>query len=151
MNIAITYASMYGTTTSVAQELKRYLDQKNYTVDLFDVMETDADVLKRYTLVFFGVSTYGDGELNPVAEDFFTKTKELAHSCEHTKFAVFALGDTSYPQFGKSGELTHEILVSMKAQVLQPILTLEASPFDEAVRKIEIWADEIIKQLAVKC
>ncbi|QQS44130.1 flavodoxin domain-containing protein [Candidatus Roizmanbacteria bacterium] len=147
MNIAIAYASMYGTTTSVAQELKQYLKQKNIAVDLLDVMETNPDNLTSYDLIFFGVSTYGDGELNPVAEDFFAKTKEIAHTCNHTKFAIFALGDKAYPQFAKSGELTQEILESMNAQVITPILTIEASPFDEAIRKTKTWADEIISQV----
>lgn len=146
MNIAITFASLSGNTITVANHIQSILESKTHAVKMFDALDVKADQLKHFDRVFMGGSTYGDGDLNPILEMFFDAANTDHHVCDHTKFAIFALGDSSYPKFAESGKLMEEKLQSMEACILQPVLTLDGDPDDEMLKRVEEWVGEIVKK-----
>lgn len=146
MNIAIAFATLSGNSLEYAQEIQSYLENKNIQTKMFDLLETNADDLKQFNVVFLGGSTYGDGDLNPIAELFFSLTTPLTHDCEHTKFAIYALGDSSYPAFGNSGQLMQEKMQSMHAHVLSPIKIFDGRLSATTGAELREWVDEILSQ-----
>jgi flavodoxin len=147
MKIAITFASLSGNTLAVATQLQRFLLTQNHQVELLDLLQTTADDLKEYDLVFFGSSTYGDGDLNPIAEMFFSAASASGHNCNQTMFALFALGDSSYPHFGASGQLMLTKMQEMDADFIGPILTIDGNPDEEISEQTKAWASQIVKQV----
>lgn len=150
MNIAIAFASLSGNTVTVSLDLQTHLVEQGHAVTTYDLLETSADTLKQHELVFLGSSTYGDGELNPIAEMFVSAAQIEGHTCDHTKFALFSLGDSSYPQFAKSGELIAQELAVMGASLLSPILTLDGFPDDAMYSQVRSWAEATIATLTAQ-
>lgn len=146
MNIAVAYASLSGNTLNVATEIQKHLENQNHSVTLYDLLQTNPDDLKKYDLVFLGSSTYGDGDLNPIAELFFTTATSLSHICDQTKFAIFSLGDSSYTQFAESGKIMLQKMNEMQAFCLQPVLTLDGPPNEEMFIEVRNWVDHIVSQ-----
>lgn len=147
MNLAVAFASLSGNTLDVATNLQTHLLQQANRVALYDVIETPADRLKKYDLVFFGCSTYDDGDLNPIAEMFLNTAHQEMHGCNHTKFAIFSLGDSSYPRFATGGQKLSENLTKMEATIISPIFTIDGVPNEETYIKIKDWSDKIIASL----
>jgi flavodoxin len=147
MNIAVAFATLSGNTLTVASEIDRYLSELGHTVTQFDVLETSADQLKHFDVVFIGSSTYGTGELNPISEMFFATAEAGSHHCEHTKFAIFALGDSSYPNFAESGKIILKELQRMEASIILPILTLDGFPDEAMFDKTRNWVAKILPQV----
>lgn len=146
MNIAVAFASLSGNTLIVATEIQKYLEQLGHTVTLNDLLQTNPDDLKKYDLVFLGSSTYGEGDLNPIAEIFFSTATSLSHVCDQTKFALFSLGDSSYTQFAESGKIMLQKMNEMEASCLSPVLTLDGPPNEEIFTQVRKWVDQILIQ-----
>lgn len=147
MNIGIAFASLSGNTLSVAIHLQTFLQQQGHEATLHDLLETQADQLKKHSLVFLGSSTYGDGDLNPIAEMFFISAKQENHDCHQTKFALIALGDSSYPQFAAGGKLVSDNLLKMHAHLLQPVFTVDGEPDEQVFTALQDWASTIIRSV----
>lgn len=148
MNIAIAFASLSGHTSAVAVALQADLTGRGHVATLYDMFETTADNLKHYDLVFMGSSTYDDGNLNPIAEMFFSAAQAEKHACGHTKFAIFSMGDSSYPQFATGGKIVLDNLNSMGASVIFPILTLDGPPTEEMFAEVKQWSEAIVAEAA---
>jgi len=146
MNIAIAFASLSGHTAAVAATLQADLIKQGHVVTLYDMLETTADNLKHHDLVFIGSSTYGDGDLNPIAEMFFSAAQIEKHACDHTKFAMFSMGDSSYPQFAAGGKIILDNLNSMGASIISPILTLDGPPAEEMFAEVKKWSETIVAE-----
>lgn len=147
MKIAVSFSTLSGNTAVVAQRLFDYLNENGHNVDLLDHVNTNPDQLKQYDLVFFGSSTYGDGDLNPITEFFFSQADQQTHNCNNTHFAFFSLGDSSYPNFSTSGTLSSEKINSMNGAILEPIKQIDGTPNAEIFQEIQQWSDKIISQL----
>lgn len=144
MDIAIVFASLSGHTTTVATNLQADLVKRGHVVTVYDMLETAADNLKLHDLVFMGSSTYGEGDLNPIAEMFFSSAKIEKHACGHTKFAIFSMGDSSYPQFAAGGKIMVDNLSSMGASIISPVLTLDGPPTEEMFAEVRKWSTTIV-------
>lgn len=145
MTVAIAFASLSGNTLKVATHLQAFLQQQGYPVTLHDLLEIEADQLQQYSLVFLGSSTYGDGDMNPIAEMFFTAASQAKHDCHQTKFALISLGDSSYPQFAAGGKLVRDNLIKMHAQFIPSIFTIDGEPNEQVLTDARAWASAIIQ------
>lgn len=147
MKIAVTFSTLSGNTALVANDLVDYLNNNGHKAELFDVINTNPDQLKEHELVFFGSSTYGDGDLNPITELFFSTADQQNHNCNNTHFAFFSLGDSSYPHFATSGKISSEKIESMQGNILEPVLQIDGYPNQATYQKSRQWADSILTQL----
>jgi flavodoxin len=147
MKIAVAFASLTGNTITVATAIQQYLSEKGFEAPAFDLLGTNADSLREFDLVFLGSSTYGEGDLNPIAELFFTMAKASSHDCDHTKFAIVALGDSSYTNFAESGTLTAEALSSMHAEIVEPVFTIDGPPDEQVLDQVRSWVESILQKV----
>ena len=166
MKIAVAFASLSGNTLQVATEISEYLQnlppQQNLPaiekIDLLDLIDTQVAQLQAYELVFMGGSSYDEAGINPIAEMFFNTatgdTGTAAGDAENvqtifkqTKFAVFALGDSSYPEFATSGRVMAEKLVKLGGEIIEPILKLDGQPDAEMLIGVKQWVDGVLGEL----
>lgn len=140
----VAFATLSGNTMLVAQTIHDYLAALGHEVEMQDLLQTDPDQFKAYDLVFIGSSTYGDGDLNPIAETFFGSGEILDHDCSSANFAIFALGDSAYANFAESGSIIKAKLEEMNATILGEIFTIDGYPDEPVMMAIKKWLDEIL-------
>lgn len=103
--LTIIYASQTGNAKGVAEALKNEADANGIAVELFDASDYKGKNLAKETHVIIVASTNGEGEApdNAIELHEFLQSKK-APKLANLKYAVIALGDSSYQFFCQTGK-----------------------------------------------
>lgn len=103
--ITVLYGSHTGNSKKIAERAVEQAQARGFEVDLQDMNDYNARRLKDERALLVIVSTHGEGEPPIAAEAFheFIHSKR-APKLDQTKFAVLALGDSSYAYFCQTGK-----------------------------------------------
>ncbi|WP_417879708.1 assimilatory sulfite reductase (NADPH) flavoprotein subunit [Vibrio sp.] len=103
--LTIIYASQTGNAKGVAEALKNEADANGIAVELFDASDYKGKNLAKETHVIIVASTNGEGEApdNAIELHEFLQSKK-APKLASLKYAVIALGDSSYEFFCQTGK-----------------------------------------------
>jgi geranylgeranyl reductase family protein len=111
----------------------RYVDAENH--ELIDWSEVDTALLL--------CSTAGDGEPPQKAKELFEFLQEEKPALAHLRFAVLALGDSSYPQFCGAGVELEKLFKACGAKTFHPLVKVDAE--DMAI--VNEWIDDMADKL----
>ncbi len=87
--IGLFYASSTGNTEQAAKLIKKKMS--TFDVDTKDIANCVDNAMKEYDLLIFGVSTWGEGDLQDDWEDFLANLNE--ENLLNKTVAIFGLGD----------------------------------------------------------
>lgn len=102
--ITLAYGTETGNSKKLATTLAGVIKKKGVQVKLADLSQYKPKDLAKEELFFVIISTQGEGEPPALAKKFYDYIHENELNLSNLKFGILALGDSSYPQFCKTGE-----------------------------------------------
>ncbi len=143
-DIAVLYATMTGNSRECAEKTTALLIKAGLPARLHDLARYDPRSLLEETTVIVAISTWGEGEPPDDAVDFFSYVNNLQQSslCE-LRFAVFALGDTSYDNFCQCGKDLDRAFAEKGATRLLNRVDNDVDFYDA----LETWQDALLSAL----
>lgn len=147
LNITILSASQTGNAKGVATKLHQRLQQQGLNATLVSAKEYKAKTISQEQILLLVTSTQGEGE---PPEEAIVLSKLLngkkAPKLDQLQFAVFGLGDTSYPKFCQAGKDFDQRLAELGGSRLLERVDADLD-FHAAA---EQWIEQISQVVAAK-
>jgi sulfite reductase (NADPH) flavoprotein alpha-component len=145
--LTILYATESGNSEALAAKAKQDAQKRGFAVRVQDMGDADIKTLKDAGTIIAIISTWGDGEPPQRAAPFFRALMaETAPRLDGVKFAVLALGDSSYAQFCESGKQVDARFAALGASRAAERIDLDLD-YEPAAKT---WLTETLERLAPK-
>lgn len=143
--VTVLFASQTGNAQNLAQKLTFELQAKNIEAEVVSMAKFKPNSLKKVEDVLIVASTNGEGEPPDNALGFheFLYSKR-APKLDHVRYAVLALGDTSYEFYCKTGHDFDDRFKELGAEQLLPIVECDVDYEEPAAQ----WFTDIQNILA---
>ena len=142
--INIVFGSVYGSAHFIATELGKVLEKAGHSIELFE--QPTLPLLNPAYPLLIVTSTTGDGKLPMRLQPLLQDLQRPNTQTPNLKYALIALGDSTYPHYCGGGRALAHALEHCGAQALAPALELDAchclNPEDEALP----WALKLIEE-----
>ncbi len=143
-DLAILYATMTGNARDCAEKAAASLGAAGFRVRVHDLSHYDPRNLLEESTVLLAISTWGEGEPPDDGAALFDYVTNLEKpSLQNLRFAVFALGDTSYDNFCQCGRDLDRMLEERGATRLLERVDNDVD-FEEALEK---WREAVVAVL----
>lgn len=144
MKIAVVYASMTGNTECIADEIKRYLDEKKCDYSSFHIPSNGfyAFDLADYDVIFFGSYTYGDGDLPFELMDFYDEVED--EDLSNKVIGLFGSCDSFYPLYGVALDQFKERFEAVGAKVVGELVKVDLDPDEADNKRIQSLVDDVL-------
>lgn len=140
--VTILWGSQTGTAEALARQLAKRLGT-THSVTLRGMADIPAAELAGCGTILLITSTYGDGEPPDNAAALHAAVHGEDFDLTSLRFAVFALGDSNYPEFCKCGHDFHHRFTALGAT---PLLPLRESDVDHDASFAE-WSASLVVSL----
>ncbi len=145
-NVAILVGSVYGGATLVAEEVQSALENHGHKAELIDEPEASALAREDIDIWLVCTSTTGAGDLPEDLVDLHAELVNAPPRIQSLRYAVIALGDSSYGDtFCGGGKQMDAVLSDIGGEQLSEPLILDAietvTPEEDAVP----WAVELVE------
>jgi len=143
--VTVLYGSQTGNAQNVARGIADALAQRGIAHTLIDMLECKKNELEQAQILLVVVSTHGEGEPPDRAVPLY----ELLHGRKapklaHLRYAVLALGDSSYEKFCQTGKDFDARLEALGAQRLHPRADCDVD-YEETARA---WTEGVLARIA---
>ncbi|MEQ7873791.1 assimilatory sulfite reductase (NADPH) flavoprotein subunit [Sphingomonas sp. ASV193] len=143
--LTILYGTETGNSRALATSLAATFAARGVAVAVADMADYKVRQLKDEQDLLFIVSTYGEGDPPQPAIAFFDFLEgPRAPRLEGVRFAVLALGDSTYEHYCAAGKRIERRLAELGARALAPRVDCDID-YDEPAAA---WSAEIVERLA---
>jgi len=145
--LSLLYASETGNGIELAESAKTHAETLGLAVRVQDLARYKAGALKDEEDVVLIASTHGEGEPPQPALDFFeTLGGRKAPTLAGVRFAVLALGDSTYEFYCQTGRRLDERLAELGGERLAPRIDCDVDQIGEGRR----WLTTLLDGLATR-
>lgn len=140
-NIGIIVGSVYGNAQNAAEEAQTFLANQGHKVEL----HTDADIslFNDHDSFLVVTSTTGVGDVPPNLELFYVDAKDTFPLISGKKFAVIALGDSSYgDSYCGAGKQMFELLNELQGKAITDLVEIDAMETFEPEADVLSWLEQ---------
>lgn len=137
--ISLVYGTETGNAKKLATQLAGIAKKKGITVKLTGLDQYRFTDLPKEEYFFVVISTQGEGEPPLLAKKFYDHIHENQLNLSKLKFGVLALGDSSYPEFCKTGEDVDARLEALGAHRILPLKKCDVEYEEDALH----WLDNV--------
>src|SRR6056297_791735 len=146
--LTIWYGSETGNGRGVAQRLAADAESRGFSVELASTADIKPRSIAKLDTLLLVMSTHGEGDPPEDAEALHQLVlSERAPRLEKLKFAVFALGDSSYPDFCQTGqEFDHRLEALGATRLMDRVdVDVDFEPAEDAWRSalLETLSNEL--------
>ncbi len=138
--ISLVFGTETGNSKRLATQLAAIGKKKGIQVKLTGLDQYKPADLDKEEYFFVVISTQGEGEPPAPAKKFYDYIHQQKLSLPNLKFSVLALGDSSYPQFCKTGEEVDQQLASFGARRVVDIQKCDTDYESDALQ----WFDKVV-------
>ncbi|MBI4084814.1 MAG: flavodoxin family protein [Candidatus Levybacteria bacterium] len=143
MKILLVFATYSSGTHMASDVVSQQLSAKGHTVELKDVQEVQLDAFNNYDLIILATPSWDIGGQGGQPHEHFVAfiANAKGKTTPGKKFAVFGLGDSSYPQFCGGVDHLEKFVKDLQGILVAPSLRIDGYFFnqDEANNKISEW------------
>jgi len=145
--VTIWYGSETGNGRGVAERLAADAATRGFSVELASTADVKPRAIAKLDTLLLVMSTHGEGDPPEDAEALHKLVlSERAPRLEKLKFAVFALGDSSYPDFCQTGQEFDRRLAALGATRLMARVDVDVD-FEPAE---DAWRFELLETLSTE-
>ncbi|MBO9619091.1 MAG: flavodoxin domain-containing protein [Niabella sp.] len=141
--ITLVYGTETGNAKKLATQLAGIAKKKGITVKLTGLDQYRIADLPKEEYFFVVISTQGEGEPPLLAKKFYDYIHENQLNLGKLKFAVLGLGDSSYPEFCKTGEDVDARFEALGAHRVLPLKKCDVDYETDALH----WLDNVTAAL----
>ncbi|MFE6919970.1 molybdopterin-dependent oxidoreductase [Nocardia sp. NPDC057663] len=139
--VTVLWASQTGNAEELAATVAARLSSAGFLPSLLDMDSCELSALTGDILIV--TSTFGDGGPPDNGADFWTRLEDSIVRLNGVRYAVFALGDSSYDDFCGHGRKLDRLFAERGAKALVPRVDSEPDFADAA----EQWLDDVLAVL----
>lgn len=143
--IDIVVGTVYGSAMLVADTLSAHLQGRGHLCRIFDEAQLEDIDASRFLLIV--TATTGQGDIPPNLQPFASALASRAPYMKGWRYALIAMGDSSYEHFCGAGRRLDELLRELAAESLLPRLEIDATLEDEpemaALDWLKSWENKI--------
>lgn len=150
MKITIIYATNSGGTMYASQIVQEVFKQKGYEVALKEVQTATLTDIEMSDLTILASCSWGDNNSQGQLPEQFDGFLNLVDgkTFPQKRFAIFALGDSSYTYFAGAADHLEDLVGNMQGLQLGETLRIDGFYFkeEENTKLLEIWANSIVEK-----
>jgi len=144
-SLTILYGSESGNSETLAEQAGRHAEEMGLSARVFDMADYRRRELRDERLVMIITATHGEGDPPDPAEDFYHFLhSRKAPGLKGAKFAVLALGDSSYEHFCQTGRDFDNRLEALGAERIQERVDCDVDYEDKA----NAWVEKALAAFA---
>ncbi|RTE86699.1 MULTISPECIES: flavodoxin domain-containing protein [Gammaproteobacteria] len=144
-HIEILVGTTAGNTEFLASELETEIQQKGFTTTFHDA--PNLPEVTKQGIWLFCVATHGAGEYAESIEGFMEQLNQEKPDLSNIKFAIIAIGDSSYDTFCQAGRDTDALVQSLGGVPIHDVLEIDMmfdlEPETSAIQWLAQWIDKI--------
>ena len=145
--LTILFGTMTGNAEDLATQVQERADETGLQTEIKDLADYPAESLKEESEVAIVISTWGEGDPPDEAEDFcYAVLDQKVTGLNHLKYAIVALGDSSYDDFCGCGRKLDEALSAQGATRVIDRVDLDID-FEEG---FETWLEKYTEYLKAR-
>lgn len=145
MEIKVLFGTETGNAEEAATTIASKLKEANFEATVLDMSQISIEEIKSSEVILISTSTWGDGDAPSNAVEVLEQlnTSSDASLLSGVKYAVFALGDSMYPNFCQAGEDFDDAMKKLGAEQIVELTKNE----DDFYQNISPWVESIVSKL----
>jgi MioC protein len=142
--IRLLVGTMTGNAQLVAEEVQFSLEKAGLSSSITPMDDAVLADVADGALIVICTSTYGSGDVPDNARAFYTLLTETRPDLSHVRFALFGLGDSTYPQtYNFGGKKFEAIMLELGAKPVVDAHFHNASGGTLPEEECLVWADQL--------